>query len=601
MDCLGDLLRRANSGPLSISSDLETRAGFIACHGIAWSAREAISIPSMCVERPTGYFTAEQDLAIWQRTRELMTHGHVEVIGQNYLYDAQYFARRWGYVPRLQHDTMFMQHVAFAGLPKGLDFLSSMYRTHHRYWKDEGKNWNPKVPEDKLWAYNCEDAIATWEVRYALEKIIRDLGLWDVYRFQMHLWRPVLRMMLRGIRIDQLLKGKIAGDLLQAIDSRQRNLDYIVGYPLNVQSPKQMANLFYEQLGCKLVRNRKTKQPTCDEDALLLFAEREPLFRPVVELCIDLRSLGVMMSNVIQAPLDADGRLRCSFNPAATEVYRFNSSKNAFGGGTNMQNWTKGDEENVPSEIKGYPIPNVRKLVVPDLGFEIASMDLAGADAQTVAWESGDEDLKAAFRAGVKIHAHNAKMMYPGKAITGLEQPYYGLARNGVHAVDNGCGPDMLAIVLGSSREIAVAFIKQWFTLHPKILEWHEHIQDILARTRTISNKFGHRRFYFDRIDGLLPEAIAWYGQSTTACVANVALANMEEDAELQSLQCEPLIQVHDEIVFQYPISLRDRVLKRLFPLVHITVPYDDPLVIPWRLKTSQVSWGQCEACDWPR
>lgn len=272
--------------------------------------------------------------------------------------------------------------------------------------------------------------------------------------------------------------------------------------------------------------------------------------------------------------------------------------------------------------IRSYPIPNVRKLITPDNGCEIASIDLSGADAQTVAWESDDADLKAAFRAGVKIHAHNAKVMFKGRAITGFEQPYYDLCRTGCHLVNYVGGIDELAHAMGFSRSEAKEFRDYWFQLHPGIPRWHARIEDQLQRTRTVTNKFGYRRFYFDRIEGILPEAIAWIGQSHTACVCNRAIDRLEawenitwgmaskEDfepwviessREVLDLGFELLSQVHDELVFQYPVLNRDRLLSTVYRLVHLPIPYDDPLVISWGLKTSQKSWGECEKRDWPK
>lgn len=249
-----------------------------------------------------------------------------------------------------------------------------------------------------------------------------------------------------------------------------------------------------------------------------------------------------------------------------------------------------------------YPIPNVRKLIIPSPGYEIASIDLAGADAQTVAWEANDADLKAAFRAKVKIHSHNAKIMFKGRGlITGLEQPYYDLCRTGCHLINYVGGVDELAGAMRISKWEAKQFRDLWFELHPGILEWHERIQLQLKETRTVWNKFKYKRFFFDRIEGILPDAIAWIGQSTTACVTNRAFVACDEDKELEELSYEALLQVHDELVFQYPVMHRIPVLRKVNSLAHIVVPYDDPLVIPWGLKTSTKSWGECEKREWPQ
>jgi uracil-DNA glycosylase family 4 len=601
MDVLGVHLAKAKQVPIELASDIETRAGHIACHGLAWSDSEAISIPFMCVERPQGYWTVDEEISIWERQRELMTHPNVSIIGQNYLFDAQYFARRWGYLPRLRHDTMWMQHVAFAGLPKGLDFLSSMYRRYHRYWKDEGKNWDKNVPEEQLWSYNCEDAIATWEIRHTLETVLRSLpNQWDLYLWQMGLWQPIIEMILRGVRIDEPRRSKVASELISAVQDRQQGIEYILGHPFNVNSSKQMKALFYDRLQCKVIRNRKTKQPTCDEDALRLFGEREPLLRCLTERIADIRSLGNLLSGILEAQRDSDGRMRSAFSPTK-ETYRWGSSKNAFGGGTNMQNWTKGDEDKKPEDIVGYPVPNSRKLIIPDLDYDIASIDLTGADAQTVAWEADDKDLKRVFRENkIKIHAHNAKVMFPDKALTGYEQPYYDLTRTGVHLINYLGGVETLANAMGVSSWAAQRFITTWFNAHPNILNWHNRIEAQLQRTRTVTNVFGYRRFFFERIEGILPEAIAWIGQSMTACICNRALKRMANDQFLKAIGLEILLQVHDEIVFQYPTRHRHTILQHLHPLIHVAAPYPEPLIIPWGLKLSTTSWGECEKYDWP-
>lgn len=350
MDTLTTLVKRADRAeqqedpPLTIASDLETRRGFIACSGIAWSKTEAICIPNMCVERPTGYFTLDEDISIWFLERELLTHPHVEVVGQNYLYDAQYFARRKGYVPRVRHDTRLMQSVAWPGLPQGLDFLSSMYCQHHVFWKDEGKEWDPKKdPEDNYWAYNCTDSTSTFEVWLALQRALYVLRLYSQYRFQMRLWWSCLRMMLRGVRIDRTLRDTLAQQLMAASQERQNTLTQILGRELNVQSPKQMMHLFYGELQCKVVKHKKTKRPTCDEDALKTFAYKEPLLRPIVEPIVEMRSIDSLLSNVVLAKAP-DGRMRTQFSPTASSL-RWTSSKDAWNEGTNLQNWTKGDED----------------------------------------------------------------------------------------------------------------------------------------------------------------------------------------------------------------------------------------------------------------
>lgn len=238
-------------------------------------------------------------------------------------------------------------------------------------------------------------------------------------------------------------------------------------------------------------------------------------------------------------------------------------------------------------------LPNIRKLFIPDPGMVIADADLAGADAQVVAWEAEDEDLKDAFRAGLKVHAKNAIDMW-GKELAGDDgknEPYYSQIKRSVHATNYGGGARTVAMSNGWSTADAQDFQDKWFALHPGIANWHSRVERDLATDRSVSNRFGFRRLYFDRIDGLLPEALAWIPQSTVALVTVKAALQLEERCPWVQL----LLQVHDSLVFQYPCE-RDNAAGReeILAALSVTIPYDDPLTIPWGLKVSERSWGEC-------
>lgn len=334
---------------LTLSGDVETRAGFIVCFGIGWSDTEAMSIPFICLEQPEGYWSYEEEVAIIEKLMQLFTHPNIEWIFQNGLYDYQYFAANWGFIPRIGMDTMLAQHTCFAGLPKGLDFLSSLYCEYHRYWKDEGKEFHSNIKtkdeETKYWVYNCKDCVATFEAARTLDKTIDALNLREPYQFQMSQFMPVLRMMLRGVRIDQEQKNALASKLFDAMYERETWMYEVLGKVLNPRSPKQMQEFFYGDLGLPVQKNRKTGKPTVDDDALQTLAKKEPLVRPVAEIIAEYRSIGVFLSTFVKAELSADGRARSSYNIAGAETYRWSSSKDAFGQGLNLQNLSKGTEK----------------------------------------------------------------------------------------------------------------------------------------------------------------------------------------------------------------------------------------------------------------
>ena len=329
---------------LWLACDIETIARHISCIGIAWNVREALCIPFMTLDGH--YWTEEEEFQISLLLRMVLTHPSCKVIGQNFNYDNQHFAKHYGYLPNLAFDTMIAQHVLFPGIPKALDFLSSMYCHWHRYWKDEINDYN-KLPENmtQYWTYNCKDVCVTFEVAFVLMELLSHCSRWPQFEFMLTTSKSALRSMLKGIRVDAKERGVVAGRLMEAIAEYEALIHDIVGFPLNVTSPKQMKSFFYDELKLPIQIDKKTKQPTCNAKALATLAQKEPLIRQLVELIDKKRSLGVFLSTFCMMPLDSDGRMRCSFNVCGTETMRFSSSENAFGNGGNLQNIPKGEEK----------------------------------------------------------------------------------------------------------------------------------------------------------------------------------------------------------------------------------------------------------------
>jgi DNA polymerase I-like protein with 3'-5' exonuclease and polymerase domains/uracil-DNA glycosylase len=581
MTILGRLRARVEAGPTKLALDIETRGGHIACFGIAWSETEAICIPFMSVEHPDGYWSVEEEAAIIAALCGVICHPNCEGVGQNFIYDSQYTYRHWRIVPNLKRDTMLGHHAQFVGLPKGLDYLSSMYCKRHVYWKDDGKKWDPRIhSERQYWIYNCTDCVRTYEADTGIQASIDKLGLREQHDFQMQMFWPVLETMIRGVRIDKARRAEFSMELVQEISAREAWFETVLGHKLNPRSPKQMQKLFYEDFAQKAIINRKSRTVTCDDDALQTIAKREPLLRPLVNKISEHRSLGVYHSTFVEAKLDTDGRTRCSYNIAGTETLRLSSSKNAFDSGLNLQNIPEGGKK-AQEEDNPLILPNVRTLFIPDEGYTFFNADLDRADLQVVVWESDDAELKQMLLEGVDIHAENARIL-------GVIRP---LAKAWVHGTNYGGGPRTMAIACGISIAQAEYMRARWFAAHPGIAEWHKRVEGDLRSKRYVQNAFGYRRYYFDRIEGLLPEALAWIPQSTVALVINKIWLKLYQEVK----DVQVLLQVHDSLAGQFPTHLRDWAIGRIRDVARsVLVPYPRPLCIPLDITTSTKSWGDC-------
>jgi DNA polymerase-1 len=247
---------------------------------------------------------------------------------------------------------------------------------------------------------------------------------------------------------------------------------------------------------------------------------------------------------------------------------------------------------------KTTTMPNVRKMFIPDPGYTIFDVDLAGADAQVVAYEAEDTDLILAFQKGLDVHDKNSRELWgdaysrlAGDKHSGPKSVRRRETKQAVHATNYGGSARTIAKVLGWTVREAESFQRRWFGLHPGIkTNFHGRIESDLRSSRMVSNRFGMRRVYFDRIDSVFTEALAWVPQSTVAEVSFRGALAIEQ----RMPAVEMLLQVHDSLVFQVPHSYENE-LDLIRQSLEYPIPYANPLTIQWGLSRSRVSWGDCE------
>lgn len=577
----------ANPGQLKLGTDIETRAGHISCIGFAWSETEAICIPFMTV---TGHYWSLDEEAhlchLIYRLSQLAVF-----VGQNFNYDAQYCHRHWHWIAKYTvRDTMLEHHSCFSNMEKNLSFLSSMYCDDHLHWKDDRTLWEQGEDgegEVEYWRYNCTDCCRTLKIHNVLDgAVIPAFKLEKIAQFQEELALPVLKTMNRGLRVDKEERARFALELMEETEKRLTWLRDVLGRDVNIKSPLQMKELFYNELGQPPVISKKTGNPTTDDEALHRIAVREPILRPVTRKISELRSLGVFHSTFIEAPLDTDGRIRTSFNIAGTDTYRFASRKNAYGTGLNMQNIPSGGE----TEDGGLELPNVRKIFIPDEGCEFFDIDLDSADLRIVAAESKCAWLNEQLANRRKPYVEVAKEYYRDTSITKEHKSYpvFKALCHGTHYLGT---PEGMAGKIGLLVHEVERIQKWYYGLCPEIKVWQDEIKKQVAGRRWIQNVFGYRFNFFDRIEGtIFNQAVAWIPQSTVACLINRAYVNIDRNLP----EVEILLQVHDSLAGQYPAhigGIKERIIKES----QIELPFETPIIIPVGIKTSVKSWGDCK------
>jgi hypothetical protein len=194
------------------------------------------------------------------------------------------------------------------------------------------------VTENDLvrWEYNCLDINYTYEINEILTELLNNetKSLQNFYNFQINEIAPALAaVMHRGVKVDLAKKQELLGTFKGLLLKVENDIEGILGFPINLSSPKQIKILFTDYFDIVPIVNKKTKTESFGSDAMLVYLEQYPLLAPLLTLILEYRSISIFVRTFLSAKVDIDGYMRTSYNVAGTRTYRLSSRKNAFGSG----------------------------------------------------------------------------------------------------------------------------------------------------------------------------------------------------------------------------------------------------------------------------
>jgi len=575
-------LDKLNSDGRHISLDIEGGVQGITCIGFSVEPTRAVVIPFI---DGTGQscWSLEEELSLWLQLRTFLASKVGKTL-QNYLYDAfvLFYSLRCP-ILFLADDTMLKHWELLCELPKGLAFQTSIY-TDQPYYKGDRKSNDFQT----FLRYNGTDSMVTGEINTVLEKDIKkDPLAHNHYRFNLCLLRPLLYMQLRGIRylLDDVHNTKTK--CLNELSVAQAQLDAIAGRPINIRSPK-FKDFLYTELGLpKQYKKTPTGlRVTTDYEALLRL--RKLSHHPAITATIKIARLRTF-SQMLEIGADPDGRIRCGYNVVGTETSRVTCYTSPTGSGYNLQT--------IPSEDHSQPESSVlrwglRKHFGADFGYEMGQMDLSGADGWTVASRCanlGDntmlEDylygLKPAkilvlmLRHGPEVATYDrARLKEMSKSVSKDDWRYF-VCKIAQHGFNYLMGPTTLVkhIFVQSDGEIELSVGETtklqtyYFLRYRGVRLWHNWMTQKL-KTKTTVSASGHTRIYFGRPTDILGQALADEPQENTTFATNLALLRLWLDPDNRrsnnSLIIEPLHQVHDALLVQWPIEYREFALAKI-------------------------------------
>jgi DNA polymerase-1 len=467
---------------------------------------------------------------------------------------------------------------------------------------------------DKVrWKYNCLDVIYTLEIANAIESEMtkQPAKLQDFHDFQQKELAPALvNIMNRGIRIDLKRKEELHEQLTKLSAEVEEKINYLLDEPFNTRSVTQVKAVFQDLLKVKAKLNKKSGNATFGTEAMWAYLEEYPVYRTLIKLILELRSINVFLRTFLSAKVDEDGRMRTSYNVAGTSTYRLASRKNAFGNGMNLQNVpSKGkidlkyafmsiesgeeSETDIPDEVvEGISeLPNCKTLFIPDDGYTYFDIDYSGADARVVAWDSDCPFLMDIFNdASLDLYSVLATEYYKRK-ITKKDKERQ-IFKAVCHATN----------YLGKAPTIAgraglliaeVDMVQKWyFNACPEVKKWQDRIIKSVNQNGYIENVFGAKGWFLDKTDkNLYNKAVAWVPQSTIGILVNKGIVNIEKKENPENVQV--LMQTHDSASGQF-LTTDLTAAERITNHMNIELQYRKPLIIPAGIKTSTISYGHC-------
>lgn len=345
-----------------VDTDIEILRGQVDCFSLATSPTEAISIPLI----DAGFehrWSAAEEAEIWTLYAKLLQSPRIAKVNQNITFDLAALLELNNIVPcGPLHDPMIAHSIVYPALEKKLGVLCSLY-TREPYYKDDGQlTDSPKVEDfQRRWFYNAKDAAIALECWQHLAPIIADEGYQATYDMTVNLIPSLVYMMVHGIKVDldalATTREKATAELTQIVARLEEATGrrVITAAPkkaaekraaegaLNVNSPAQLIAYFYKEKALKPYVNA-IGTPTIDDKALTRIARRDGLVE--AKLLQDYRRLAKMIGTYLNMQFDADGRMRCSFNPRGTWTGRLSSSQTIHSNGGNLQN--------LPDDFTGF-------------------------------------------------------------------------------------------------------------------------------------------------------------------------------------------------------------------------------------------------------
>jgi len=498
-------------------------------------------------------------------------------IGHNIKYDMQVLSRHGIEVAPIE-DTMLLSYVLEGGKHgHGLDELAKLHlgRVNITYDQVTGTGRDRinfcDVEIERAADYAAEDADVALSLHRVLKPMLLAEHLVTVYETLERPLVPVLaRMEREGVAVDRKVLEELSQDFAGRMDKLEKEIHKLAGHPFSVGSPKQLAEVLFDEMSLEV--NRQGKSGARSTDASVL-EDLAAMGHDLPAKVLDWRQLQKLKSTYTDAlveQIDSQGRVHTTYGQAIASTGRLSSND------PNLQNIPVRTEEG----------RKIRRAFVAPKGFTFVSCDYSQIELRLLAHVADIPALKQAFKDGADIHAMTASEMF-GIPVKGMPRD----VRDRAKAINFGIIYGISAF--GLSRQLKIPqgearkYIETYFERYPGIRDYMERTKALAKTQGYVTTMFG-RRCHTPGINDK-NRAMASFSeraainaplQGAAADIIKRAMVRMPGALKAAKLKSRMLLQVHDELVFEAPEAEAEKLAAVAKKVMESAAQLSVPLVV---------------------
>jgi len=550
--------------------------------GLSFSIEKdsGIYIPIRHKDKSKQYFGENELEEVITLIKPVLENHRIPKTGQNVKYDILILNRFGIQVKGIEFDTMIAAHLLQPGSRSyKLDKLSEEYLSYTMVPIDQligtGKTQisMAEVGLEDISFYAVEDADIALQLTHILKKRLEKKNLWEFYlKVELPLIQVLSEMEYRGTYVQKELLDKLSKEYLKQIESLVAEIYTLSGTEFNVNSTQQLAQILFDILKLPKIRKRSTA-----EDVLGRLKNDHPLPSKILEY----RKLNKLKNTYLDPLADfihqKTGRIHSSFNQTIAATGRLSSTNPNF--------------QNIPIRTeKGREIRKAFKAQKE--GWKILSADYSQIELRIMAHLSQDPGLLEAFKLEEDIHSKTAGAVF-GIPTEEVLPELRRTAKVINFGIMYGAGPFRISQELGIPRYEAEKIIQAYFTQYSGIKNYIDETIDYAKKHKYVSTILGRRRPVWEidsenriRREAAVRMAINMPIQGTAAEMIKLAMIEIQAALKSEKLESMMILQIHDELVFEFPNDELDELNKMIVSKMENALPLSVPLVV-------DCGWGE--------